>query len=128
MTEGSTAQGVAARLAGQHVLLTGVTGFVGEALLHLILSDVPDLRTSVLVRPKGSTSGTDRTAKLLEKPIFADLVEAAGGVEALMASRVAVVEGDLADVPTLPSDIDAVVHCAGAVSYTHLTLPTILRV
>jgi fatty acyl-CoA reductase len=113
VTEGSIAQ----RLDGQHVLLTGVTGFVGEALLHLILTDVPGLRTSVLVRPKGSTSGADRTAKLLEKPIFADVVEAAGGVEALMAARVAVVEGDLADVPALPTDIDAVVHCAGDVSF-----------
>ena len=113
MTEGSIAE----RLAGQHVLVTGVTGFVGEALLHLMLAEVPDVRMSVLVRPKGSTTGADRTAKLLEKPIFADIVEAAGGVEALMAARVAVVDGDLADVPTLPSDIDAVVHCAGDVSF-----------
>jgi alcohol-forming fatty acyl-CoA reductase len=108
---------VAERLAGQHVLVTGVTGFVGEALLHLMLSEVPDVRLSVLVRPKGSITGVDRTAKLLEKPIFAAVVEAAGGVEQLMAARVAVVDGDLADVPALPSDIDAVVHCAGDVSF-----------
>ena len=57
------------------------------------------MRMSVLVRPKGSTSGADRIAKLLEKPIFAEVVEAAGGVEAVLAARVAVVEGDLADVP-----------------------------
>ncbi len=71
---------------------------------------------SVLVRPKGSITGADRIAKLLEKPIFAEVVEAAGGVEALLAARVAVVEGDLADVPALPTDLDAVVHCAGDVS------------
>lgn len=112
-TQGSVAQ----RLAGQHVLMTGVTGFVGEALLHLVLTEVPDLRVSVLVRPKGSTTGADRTAKLLEKPVFAGVVEAAGGVEALMAARVGVVEGDLADVPPLPTDLDAVVHCAGDVSF-----------
>ena len=35
---------VAERLAGRKVLLTGVTGFVGEALLHLLLNEVPDLR------------------------------------------------------------------------------------
>ena len=34
-----------------------------------------------------------------------------------MADRVAVVEGDLADVPALPDDLDAVVHCAGDVSF-----------
>ena len=108
---------VAQRLAGQHVLLTGVTGFVGEALLHLLLSEVPDVRMSVLVRPKGSITGAERIGKLLEKPIFAEVVEAAGGVGAVLAARVAVVEGDLADVPALPSDIDAVVHCAGDVSF-----------
>ncbi|WP_298511258.1 HAD-IB family hydrolase [uncultured Nocardioides sp.] len=108
---------VAERLAGQHVLMTGVTGFVGEALLHLVLTEVPDLKMSVLVRPKGSITGADRIAKLLEKPIFAEAVEAAGGVEPLMATRVAVVEGDLADVPALPTDLDAVVHCAGDVSF-----------
>src|SRR4051794_29387302 len=82
-----------------------------------VLSEVPDVRLSVLIRPKGSITGTDRAAKLLEKPIFAEVVEAAGGVERLMAVRVAVVDGDLADVPALPEDIDAVVHCAGDVSF-----------
>jgi len=105
------------RLAGQHVLLTGVTGFVGEALLHLLLTEVPDVRLSVLVRPKGSSTGAKRTEKLLGKPIFAGVVEAAGGVEALMAARVGVVEGDLAEPPVLPCDLDAVVHCAGDVSF-----------
>ncbi|MCY7397127.1 MAG: HAD-IB family hydrolase [Nocardioides sp.] len=108
---------IAERLRGQHVLVTGVTGFVGEALLHLMLSEVPGVRVTLLVRPKGSTPGTARIAKLLEKPIFAGCVEAAGGVEALMAARVAVLEGDLAAAPELPKGLDAVVHCAGDVSF-----------
>lgn len=108
---------IASRLAGQHVLLTGVTGFVGEALLHLLLTEVPDVRVSVLVRPKGSTSGRARVARLLGKPVFADVVAAHGDVEALLAARVGVVEGDLAAVPALPDDLDAVVHCAGDVSF-----------
>ena len=32
-------------------------------------------------------------------------------------SRVRVLEGDLGDVPALPADLDAVVHCAGDVSF-----------
>ena len=88
------------------VLVTGVTGFVGEALLHLLLAEVPGVRTSVVVRPKGSITGADRIAKLLEKPVFAEVVEAAGGVEALMAARVGVVEGDLADVPVAHGDLE----------------------
>ncbi|KQQ43728.1 HAD-IB family hydrolase [Nocardioides sp. Leaf307] len=109
--------GVAERLAGRHVLLTGVTGFVGEALLRLLLVEVPDVRVSVLVRPKGSTSAAARVATLLGKPVFAPAVEVAGGVEPLLAARVGVVAGDLSDVPALPDDLDAVVHCAGDVSF-----------
>jgi fatty acyl-CoA reductase len=108
---------IADRLDGQHVLLTGVTGFIGEALLQLVLTETPGVRVSVLVRPKGSTTGEKRVAGLLGKPIFTDVVAAAGGVEALMAARVGVVEGDLADLPALPRDLDAVVHCAGDVSF-----------
>ncbi len=111
------ADGIAERLEGKHVLLTGVTGFVGEALLQLMLADVPGVRLTLLVRPKGSTGGEARIASLLRKPIFAGVVEAGGGVEALMAERVTALEGDLADVPPLPDDVDAVVHCAGDVSF-----------
>lgn len=111
------ARDISARLAGQHVLVTGVTGFVGEALLQRLLGDVPGVRVSALVRAKGATTGAARVAKLLAKPIFADIVEAAGGVEALMATRLGVVEGDLNDLPDLPTDLDAVVHCAGDVSF-----------
>ncbi|MEJ7832068.1 MAG: HAD-IB family hydrolase [Nocardioides sp.] len=113
----SSGQSIAKRLDGQHVLLTGVTGFVGEALLQLMLTDVPGVRVTLLVRPKGSTPGKARIAALLGKPIFADVVASAGGVEALMLARVSVLEGDLADVPALPTDLDAVVHCAGDVSF-----------
>ncbi|MGH3499031.1 MAG: HAD-IB family hydrolase [Nocardioidaceae bacterium] len=105
------------RLAGTRLVMTGVTGFVGEALLHKILTDVPGMTVTVLVRPKGSMPGTDRIAALLRKPIFADCVSAAGGVETLMRERVAVLEGDLSAVPDLPAGTDAVVHCAGDVSF-----------
>ena len=105
------------RLRAQHLLLTGVTGFVGEALLHLLLSEVPGCRVSVLVRPKGGSSGADRVATLLANPIFAGVVEPAGGVDAVLADRVDVLEGDLGDVPPLPAGLHAVAHCAGDVSF-----------
>ncbi len=108
---------ISSALQGKHVLVTGVTGFVGEALLHLLLTEVPGVRVSVVVRPKGKTTGHARTAALLGKPIFADAVTAAGGVEELMAARVGVVDGDLTAVPELPTGLDAVVHCAGDVSF-----------
>lgn len=105
---------VAGALAGRHLLVTGVTGFVGEALLHLLLAEVPEVRVTVLVRPQGATSATDRARALLGKEIFRDLAE---GPDALLEGRVAVLEGDLGNVPALPDDLDAVVHCAGDVSF-----------
>lgn len=105
---------VAGALAGKHLLLTGVTGFVGEALLQLLLTEVPDTRVTLLVRPQGSTPGTDRVRSLLQKDIFRAVGEEPS---ALLAERVSVLEGDLSDVPALPADLDAVVHCAGDVSF-----------
>ena len=108
---------IAQRLDGQRVLLTGATGFVGEALLHLMLSEVPGVHVTVLVRAKGSTSAESRVRSLLGKPIFTEVAEAAGGVDELMGSRLRVIEGDLTQAPELPKDLDAVVHCAGDVSF-----------
>ena len=91
------------------MLLTGVTGFVGEALLQLMLREVPGVRVTVLVRPKGSTTAKSRVESLLKKPVFEGLESS--------VDRVAVLSGDLTDVPPLPTDLDAVVHCAGDVSF-----------
>ncbi len=102
---------LAERLAGTHILLTGVTGFVGEALLLRLLRDIPDCRVAVLVRPKSGQPAEDRIAGLVNKPVFADLP--AGAV----SERISVVSGDLGDVPVLPDDLDVVVHCAGDVSF-----------
>ncbi len=103
-------------LDGRRVLVTGVTGFIGEALLRTLLVEVPGVRPVVLVRPKAGQPAADRVARLLRRRTFAPAVEAAGGAEAL-AARVEVVEGDLSDVPALPRDLDVVVHCAGEVSF-----------
>ncbi|MGH3471090.1 MAG: HAD-IB family hydrolase [Nocardioidaceae bacterium] len=108
---------LADRLAGTKVLLTGVTGFVGEALLHRLLTQVPGVHVCVLVRPKGSASARDRVRSLLGKPIFASSVESAGDVDTLLAGRISVIEGDLVDVPELPQGLDSIVHCAGDVSF-----------
>ena len=108
---------IAERLAGRKVLLTGVTGFVGEALLHLLLTEVPGVTVVALVRPQGQVSAGDRLRALLTKPIFAEVVETAGGVDALVANRIEVLQGDLMATPRLPEDLDSVVHCAGDVSF-----------
>ena len=104
-------------LAGQKIVITGVTGFIGEQLLWKILTELPDTRPSVLVRRKGSAGARDRMISVLKKKIFTEVRDAAGGAAALLESRVEVIEGDLPNVPALPADLDIVVHCAGDVSF-----------
>ncbi len=104
-------------LAGKKIVMTGVTGFIGEQMLWKVLTECPDVTTAVLVRRKGSVTAHQRVTTLLKKKIFADVVAAAGSVENLMESRVQVVEGDLPRVPDLPRDLDILVHCAGDVSF-----------
>ncbi|MGF7235643.1 MAG: HAD-IB family hydrolase [Frankia sp.] len=111
--------GLRERLAGARVLVTGVTGFVGEALLERLLSDFPDTTVVALVRRRAGQSAEKRVAKLLTKPAFEALRERLGdgGIERLLAERVQVLEGDLSSMPDLPADITVVIHCAGEVSF-----------
>ncbi len=104
-------------LAGKKIVMTGVTGFIGELLLWKILTELPETTPSVLVRRKGSAGARDRMIALAKKPIFKKLREAAGGAAELLDTRIEVIEGDLPNVPQLPDDLDIVVHCAGDVSF-----------
>ena len=104
-------------LAGKKIVMTGVTGFIGEQLLWKILTELPETTPAVLVRRKGSASARDRMIALVKKPIFTELRDTAGGAAQLLDSRVEIIEGDLPNVPQLPADLDIVVHCAGDVSF-----------
>ena len=104
-------------LAGKKILMTGVTGFIGEQLLWKILTELPNTTPAVLVRRKRSQNARDRMVAVVKKPIFTELRDAAGGAEELLDQRVEVIEGDLPNVPPLPVGIDIVVHCAGDVSF-----------
>ena len=75
-------------LAGKKIVMTGVTGFIGEQLLWKILTELPETRPSVLVRRKGSASARDRMLGVVKKPIFNDIREAAGGASELLDSRI----------------------------------------
>ena len=110
---------IADALAGKKVLLTGVTGFVGEALLERILHDLPDTSVTVVVRARGGMTAEQRVAHLLTKPAFQRLRARDGdaAVDGLAGTRILVLEGDLPHVPDLPGDLDLVVHCAGEVSF-----------
>lgn len=108
------------RLEGAHVLLTGATGFVGQAILERLLSSYPTTRVSLLVRARGSSGATARLDHLLGKPVFGPWRERVGddGVTAAVAERVSLVEGDIGHgQPALPDDLDVVIHCASTVSF-----------
>jgi alcohol-forming fatty acyl-CoA reductase len=108
------------RLAGKRILVTGATGFIGQAVMARLLADAPDTRVDVLIRPKGSLSGRDRLGRLLRSPICTALRDALGedGVERLLDERLAAIEGSLGHhPPALPGDLDAVIHCAATVSF-----------
>ncbi len=108
---------IADLLRGKKIVMTGVTGFIGEQLLWKVLTECPDTRIGVLVRPKGSTTARQRVVSLVGKKIFADVRAAAGSAEDLVAQRIEVIAGDLPNVPELPADIDVLLHCAGDVSF-----------
>jgi HAD superfamily hydrolase (TIGR01490 family) len=113
-------QRLAEAFAGKRMLLTGATGFVGEALLERVLSELPETSVVLVVRPRGTTPATERIDALLAKPAFSSLRERLGeaGMAALRRDRVSVLEGDLDEaVPDLPGDLDVVIHCAGEVSF-----------
>lgn len=91
-------------LGSAHVLLTGATGFVGQAILERLLADHPGTTISLLIRGKGSAGGADRLRTLLRKPVFSTWRERVGqeAVDAAVAERVRVIDGSLSRVPELP--------------------------
>jgi len=115
--------------SGQHVLLTGGSGFLGKVWLAMMLEHVPDIgRIYVLVRSKALVSGQQRVQNMLNSsPAFRPLHEKLGaGFGDYVNARLEVVEGELNDPGLamdplvrrrLLGDIDLVVHCAGLVDF-----------
>ena len=111
---------IAKKLAGKRVLLTGVTGFLGQAVFERFLLDFPDTKLLLLVRPQLGSTGRQRVESLLSRPTFNALRDHVGidGIMRMLDERVEVIDGDFSeDLPALPRDIDVVVHCAAAVSF-----------
>ena len=117
--EGGTGSFVG-RLSGKRIFLTGVTGFLGQVVFERLLADVPDARILLLVRSQTGSTSRDRVEYLFRKPAFDGLRERVGepGLLALLDERVEVIDGDFSvGVPSLPGDIDVVIHSAATVSF-----------
>jgi len=85
-------------IRGKHVLLIGVTGFIGKVWLANTLLDLPEIgRIYVLVRRQKSNPAQKRFDKLLEEsPVFDPLYERHGQkFLQFVNQRVQVVDGDV---------------------------------
>ena len=100
------------------VLLTGVTGFLGQAVLERLLATT-DAHVTAVIRPKGNQSARQRLDRLLRKPVFKTWRDAVGDDEArrIFAERTHVLEVDLAAIDRIEGPVDVVVHSASTVSF-----------
>ncbi len=108
------------RLAGKNILVTGVTGFLGQAVFERLLLDFPDTRITLLVRPQLGSTGRQRVESLMGRPTFNALRERVGndGIAAMLAERVDVVDGDFSAAELeIPGGLDVVIHCAATVAF-----------
>ena len=103
----------------REVLLTGATGFLGQAVLQAFLEHFPEVRVTAIVRPKGTLTGKKRLATLLRKPSFTSWSDRVGedAVRKAFEERTDVIEGDLTNLPPLERTFDVVVHSASSVSF-----------
>lgn len=112
----------------RRILLTGATGFVGQAVLLALLERAPDVDVVAVIRAKQGESADARLASLLNKPAFSRFVETRGSEAATeeFGRRVSAIGSDLAALDSDPAAVDAVrgdgtlfaaVHCASAVSF-----------
>jgi alcohol-forming fatty acyl-CoA reductase len=108
--------GIVTQLEGSRLGVTGVTGFVGQALLARLLDDVPGCRLVVLGRDRPGTSAAERIEQLIAtNPAFAAVRER-DGVDAAIG-RIEVVAADLDHAQDLDLPrVDALIHVAGTVS------------
>ncbi len=107
-------------LAGKRALITGVTGFLGTALLERLLAEFPDTQIVVLARARHGSTAQARIDEMAGGAAFRTLREERGldELKSVLAERVTVLEGDVTEqVPDLPSDLDVVFHCAASVSF-----------
>jgi long-chain acyl-CoA synthetase len=89
---------VRSALAGKHIMLVGVTGFIGKVWLANLLMDLPDIgRIYLLIRRQKSNPAQGRFEKLVEEsPVFDSLYKRYGtGLARFLRERVEVVEGDV---------------------------------
>jgi long-chain acyl-CoA synthetase len=116
-------------LAGKHVMLIGVTGFIGKVWLANTLMDLPKIgRIYLLIRRQKSNPAQRRFEKIVEEsPVFDPLFEKYGlGFGAYLQDKVEVVEGDVTQAGLgldaesarrLQKNLDLIVNSSGLTDF-----------
>jgi long-chain acyl-CoA synthetase len=115
--------------AGKHVMLAGVTGFIGKVWLVNTLMDLPNLgKIYLLIRKQKTNTAEQRFEKMVaESPAFDPLFDRYGGeIARFLAERVEVLEGDVTqpglgiqpDVAArLRRDLDLIINSSGLTDF-----------
>ena len=116
-------------LANRHLLLIGVTGFIGKVWLVDLLENIPNIgKITLLIRRNRTTSAQRRFEKIVEEsPTFDTLQERCGRkLGAFLREKVEVVEGDVslpglgldeATQARLAKSLDLIVNSAGLTDF-----------
>ena len=116
-------------LGGKHVMLIGVTGFIGKVWLANTLMDLPEIgKLYLLIRGQKANPAEMRFEKMMEEsPVFDPLFEKYGDrLGALLAEKIEVVEGDVSqsglgvDADTaarLRRDLDLIINSSGLTDF-----------
>jgi thioester reductase-like protein len=116
-------------LQGKHVMLIGVTGFIGKVWLANLLLDLPDVgRIYLLIRRQKSNPAQRRFEKIVEEsPAFDPLFEKYGtGLGDYLREKVEVVEGDVTQpglglsaevAKRLQRNLDLVINSSGLTDF-----------
>jgi len=116
-------------LAGKHILLIGVTGFIGKVWMVDLLEQIPDVgKITLLIRRNRTTTAQRRFEKIVEESPTLDGLQRQYGTRLgeFLRQKIEVVEGDVsvsglglqASVRTrLAQSLDLVVNSAGLTDF-----------
>jgi alcohol-forming fatty acyl-CoA reductase len=115
--------------SGKHVMLIGVTGFIGKVWLVNTLLDLPDVKKIyLLIRRQKSNPAARRFEKMVEEsPVFDPLFERHGDrLSDFLRDKIEVVEGDVTQpglglnaetARQLQRDLDLIINSSGLTDF-----------
>src|SRR6266478_988997 len=116
-------------LSGKHLLLIGVTGFIGKVWLVDLLEKIPNIaKITLLIRRNRTTSAQRRFEKIVEESPTLDRLQETHGANlaAFLREKVEVVEGDVsqpglgleaATQSRLQRSLDVIANSAGLTDF-----------